>query len=480
VSPALSVVMPALAQGGHDHVLSVGVSIGPLVLRVVLLAAIPAVAGFALLRGFLAEPGRLPVATVVGVAGGAAVLELLLSGGLNLPRATVPLLLALLAAPLYLVLSRDPRFATAVGRARRFAPWVFWPAAALATVEFGRAWFAEGRTATLLHTSVVLALVALAWFAVSQVRRPVVLRVGAGVLALVLLAAGAQATLLRPAEPVPGVAAASRLDTGGVVVDVVVVPNLPGWNLVHVSAADAAVGLGEDDLEPARPRAGSAGGWAAVELPAGRSSLLVRHGGGTSSVTTDTGSGGPAPAGLLGADGAECASAVLGRMLATSAPLEKTDRCPSDALAQTDADVLRQLVERLATQGHRHLALATDGTPRGRTADRVVRAAAAQASMTVRAPGLAAAPLVVAAGWTPSATVLRTNPAAEVHLAPWLLTSPPLAPGAATTPKDKLAAYYRAALRDRYPGISPSVSGYRAWFKARGSSAPTGPLAAAR
>jgi hypothetical protein len=471
----VTAVPAVLAQGGHDHVLSVGVSIGPLVLRVVLLAAIPAVAGFALLRGFLAEPGRWAVAAVVGVAGGAAVLELLLSGGLNLPQATVPLLLALLAVPLYLVLSRDERFAPAVGRVRRLGPWVFWPAAALATVEFARAWLAgvPARTATLLHTSVVLALVALAWFAVSRTRRPAGIRVGAGVLALVLLAGGAQATLLRPAEPVPGVAVASRLDTGAGVVDVVVVPNLPGWNLVHVSVADAAVGTASSGLVPARPRAGTGGGWAAVELPAGRTSLSVRHGGGTSTVATDTGSGGPVPAGLLGADGAECASAVLGRMLATNRPPARTDRCPADALAQTDADVLRQTVERLAAQGHRRLALAADGTPRGRTADRVVRAAAAQAGVTVRAPGLEPGPLLVVSGWTPARTVLRAHPAAEVHLAPWLLTSPPLVPGAAAAPEGKLAAYYRANLRDRYPGATPSGSGYRAWFTARGSATPT-------
>jgi hypothetical protein len=470
-----------LAQGGgHDHLLTVGVSIGPLVLRVVLLAAIPAVAAFALLRGFLPEPGRWTLAVVVGVAGGAAVLELLLSGGLNLPQATVPLLLALLAAPLYLVLSREPRFAPAVGRARRFAPWVFWPAGALAAVEFARAWFAGGpaRTATFLHTSVVLALVALAWFAVSTVRRPVVLRGGAGVLALVLLGGGAQATLLRPAEPVPGVAVADQLDTRAGVVDVVVVPNLPGWNLVHVSAADASVGTSRDSLVAARPRPGTDGGWAVVELPAGRSSVWVGSGGETSSVATDTGTGAPAPAGLRGADGAECASAVLGRALATDRPVAKTDRCPADTLAQIDADVLRQVVERLAAQGHRWLALAADATQRGRTAELVVRTAAAQRGLAVRAPGLEDGPLLVVSGWTPARTVLLAHPDAEVHLAPWLRTSPPLVPGAAPAPSDKLAGYYRATLAERFPGASPSASGYRAWFQARGSSAPTGPVVA--
>ncbi|MFI7677468.1 DUF6239 family natural product biosynthesis protein [Actinophytocola sp. NPDC049390] len=195
-----------MAQGGgHDHVLTVGVSIGPLVLRIALLAAVPVVAGFALLRGFLAEPDRRALAAVIGFAGGAAVLELLLSGGLNLSQRLVPVLLGLLAVPLYLVLSRDPRFARAVGRARRFAPWVFWPAAAFAGEQFVLAWLAGADdTATALHTGVVLALVALAWFAVAAPRRAAStlgVRLGAALLAAALIAGAGQATVLRPAEP---------------------------------------------------------------------------------------------------------------------------------------------------------------------------------------------------------------------------------------------------------------------------------------
>ncbi|MGB3442453.1 MAG: DUF6239 family natural product biosynthesis protein [Actinophytocola sp.] len=203
-----------LAQGGgHGHVLTVGVSIGPLVLRIALLAVIPVVAGYGLMRGFLTEPGRRGQAAVIGCAGGGAVLVLMLSGGLNLSERLVPLLLALLTVPLYLALSSDPRFAPAVHLARRFAPWVFWPAAALAADQFARAWLAGAgpvRTATLLHTGVVLALVAMAWFAVSRTRRragTVGVRLGAAVLGMVLMAGAAQATvLLRAADPVPGVA----------------------------------------------------------------------------------------------------------------------------------------------------------------------------------------------------------------------------------------------------------------------------------
>lgn len=192
-----------LAPGGHDHVLDLGINIGPLVLRIALLAVVPVVAGFALLRGFLTEPDRRTLAAVTGCAAGAVALQLLLSGGLNLPVRVVPLLLASLAAALYTVLSRDPRFAPAVGWTRRYAPWIFWAAGALAAGQFALAWLAgagPARTATLLHTGVVLAFVALAWFAVSRPRHVVAtvgVRLGAVALAMALIAGAGQATVLR-------------------------------------------------------------------------------------------------------------------------------------------------------------------------------------------------------------------------------------------------------------------------------------------
>lgn len=208
-------VVPAvlLAQGGgHDHVLDVGVNIGPVGLRIALLVAIPAVAGFALLRGFLAEPGRRGLAAVVACAGGGVVLELMLSGGLNLPVRVVPLLLALLAVPLYLALSRDSRFAPAVGWVRRCAPWVFWPLGILAAAQFARAWLAgaaTARTGTLLHTGVVLALVAMAWFAVARPRRAgtgIGVQLGAVALAMALIVGAGQVTVPRDTGAVPGAA----------------------------------------------------------------------------------------------------------------------------------------------------------------------------------------------------------------------------------------------------------------------------------
>jgi uncharacterized protein DUF6239 len=156
--------------GGHSHVLSVGVSIGPLVLRVALLAAVPAVAGFALLRGFLPEPGRGTTMAVAGIAAGAVVRELMLAGGLDLPEQVVPLILAALAIPLYLIKTANPRRAKVI---RMIAPWILGLSGILALVMFGRAWLGSGAPATvarLLHTGVVLALTGLAAFVVCRMR----------------------------------------------------------------------------------------------------------------------------------------------------------------------------------------------------------------------------------------------------------------------------------------------------------------------
>ncbi|MPZ85172.1 MAG: hypothetical protein GEV28_34225, partial [Actinophytocola sp.] len=283
--------MVALAAGGgHDHVLTVGLSIGPLVLRVALFVAVPTVAGFALLRGFLPEPDRRTTFWVVIAAAAAAALELLLSGGLALPEQTVPALLAALAVPMYVIRSRDRRFAPTVARLHAAAPWVFGLCTLLAVLAFGRAWLDGGTaaaTATDLHTGVVLALVGLAWFTVSRPRRRgtlVGVRVGAALVAMAMVAGTARAIVLRPAEPVPGVATAGQVDIGAGTVEVTIVPNLPGWNLVHVQADGARVGVDRDELADARPRAGTTGGWAAVRLPAGRGEVWVGHRGGLGSL----------------------------------------------------------------------------------------------------------------------------------------------------------------------------------------------------
>ncbi len=191
-------------QPGHVHG-SIGISIGPLGLRVALLAAVTVVAAFALLRGFLGAPRHR---TAVGVWTAAAVVvvaELLLSGGLDLPRRLVPLVLAATGAPAYAIFSRDPRWAAIRGGLRAFAPLPCAAAATFAVVEVTRAWLASaGEQRTLgRHTGVQRAAVAVSGLVISRPRRrpaAVGLPVAAAVLAVLMLAAAAQSATLRPSD----------------------------------------------------------------------------------------------------------------------------------------------------------------------------------------------------------------------------------------------------------------------------------------
>lgn len=449
-----SAAVPVLAVGEHGH-LDVGFSIGPLVLRVALLAAVLAVAGFAMMRGFLAEPDRRTTIAVVTASIGAAALELLLSGGFALPDQVVPLLLAALAVPLYLVLSRDPARAALVARGRRFAHWVFWLFALLAAARFGQAWLGETEQATtLLHTGVLLGLVAVAWFAVARPRAGVMAsRVGASLLAIGLVAGVAQATVSRQTDPTPGVAATVSVEVGDRRVNVVLVPNLPGWNLVHVDGAGLTVGADPETL--AQP---DSAGWLAVRLPTGRSEVVVGDRGATGSFVTDTGSAGTAPSELAGPGGVECASALLGRMLASGSVTDVS--CPSDVLTPADARGLTATINRLAVNGETRLAVVSDETPRGRAAAATVRGAATAHNMAIVEPGRTTDPVVVVAG-RPDASTVNSR----TYLAPWLAELQP-APTAAA-PNDSLRQYV-LAFRAAYPTLQPSTAGFRGWLAGQG------------
>lgn len=196
-------------DGGHGHVLTFGPGIGPLVLRVTLLVAVLVVSSFAFLRGFLSEPGRLTTLGVLGAASAGVAMELLLSGGFSVPEQVVPLLLAALALPFYLLLSTDRRFAPTVTRLRRLAPLVFVIAGAAALTEFARAWFVRATpdaATTSLHTGLVFALLALAWYAIVRTPRRRGASFGvsaaAAALAVVLLACAANTVVLGTREPV--------------------------------------------------------------------------------------------------------------------------------------------------------------------------------------------------------------------------------------------------------------------------------------
>lgn len=191
-----------MAQGGaHDHIPDLGFGIGPVVLRVALLAVVPVVAGFTLLRGFLPAPSRTTATWVVGMAGGVAVLELLLAGGLSLPPQLVPLMLAALAGALYAVRSTDPRFARLRTMLRLASPWLVGLAGVAAMVQFVRGWLAGD--AVPLHTGVMLAMVALAWSLVCAPGRRfgrMVERATVVVVAVALVGSTAQAMVLRPPD----------------------------------------------------------------------------------------------------------------------------------------------------------------------------------------------------------------------------------------------------------------------------------------
>jgi hypothetical protein len=194
-------LLAAALQPGHGHG-SVGISIGPVGLRVLLLAAVMVIAAFAALRGFTGPPGHRTAVWAWSAAAAVVVVELLVSGGLDIPERMVPLVLAVTAAPAYAIFSRDRRWAVIRGALRAVAPWLCTAAAALAVVEFTRAWLTvpgEQRM-TLLHTGVQLAGVAVSWLVISHPRRrpaAVGLHTAAVALAVLIVAGAAQATTLR-------------------------------------------------------------------------------------------------------------------------------------------------------------------------------------------------------------------------------------------------------------------------------------------
>ncbi|MEU8436261.1 hypothetical protein AB0F18_25835 [Streptomyces sp. NPDC029216] len=286
------------------------------------------------------------------------------------------------------------------------------------------------------------------------------------------------------AVPAAGGPVLGSVGLGGQQVPVLVVPNRPGYNLVAVAAPGASAGTDRDRLARGGPRPGSALTWVPVELPAGPGRVWVSAGGAVAALSVDTGRGGaaPAPAGLRGADGAECASAAAGSVLGGSA--KAPAGCPSDSLTEADAAALRETVGFLAGRGTRSVSLVEDDSPRGRAAAAEVRAAAAGAGISVGAPGPSSRrPLVVTSGWAGADAAVHDVEAGRTvaegtYLAPWLLTAPLLSPSAGQliplryAPGSPAAVEYAAALGDRLPGEVPSAAGYQAWREARGTAGP--------
>lgn len=321
-------------------------------------------------------------------------------------------------------------------------------------------------------------------------RRSRIVVVTAAALAGALLAGAA--TVPVPARTPAGLPLAVEAAVKDGPVSVLVVPNRPGPNLVAVGAPGAFVGTDPARLAPGRQWPGGTESWAEVDLPPGRSALWVSVTGSAARIAVDTGPAGApaAPAALHGPDGPECAGAALGTLIAgVDAPLTA---CPSDRLAPSDAAVLRGMVRTAAARGTRTLAVVGDDSPRGSAAAAEVRAAAARAGLAVVAPGTGSAPLVVVAGWTGADAAIRAvgdgrTAARATYLAPWLLNPALLEPGAGLasgagqsiglrySPRGAAAAGYLAALGSRFPGGTPSATGYAAWAGAFGTGADRAP-----
>ncbi|GAA4619222.1 hypothetical protein GCM10023108_43210 [Saccharopolyspora hordei] len=502
----------------HSHIAASEVDILGLVLRVLLLTSTALVAGVGLLRPVVAVAPRLAWSAAALAAatsvGSAAVLDVdvVFAVAHAVLAIAVPLTLRWRAVATYLGFALallliaeaalghssfgfllDTVFAAvavvwfglAAGQWRSGSGLRPGPVALTAAVALAGAGVAQLLLSGLLDrrlvgtargvTLLVLVVAALAVLVLTVVLRDVRrrYRVGAVGVLVAVVAWTALPGLPQPADlPVPGVPRlASAAGT-----PVLVSPHRPGRNLVHFPES-AGLGLVvETAAGPVRavPRPGATGTWAEVDLPAGRSDLVVRRGTEESSVELDVGEL-PALPDATGADGTECASAALGGLLAGSPAV--LDRCPSAALSREDGGALRQLVGYLARLPVPSITVVGDDSPRGRAATELVTAEAQRHGVAVREDRDGA--LVVVSGWSRAAEALAeanrgTTYLYGVHLAPWLLHGPVVNEVAGATlplrfdPREQRSLAYGMTLAARFGGEPPSTAGFQNWLAARG------------
>lgn len=330
----------------------------------------------------------------------------------------------------------------------------------LSGVAFDRRLY-ETAYGTFLLAVVVFPIVALAL----RRRLAAVVGVAIGFLAWTMVS-----VLPPPADlPTPGVPLLTTASLTGHEIPVLVAPQRPGRNLVHVPAS-AGAGVTIAGV-PASTRPGAEGFWAEVDLPSGRSDLTIGQGGQETTIEVDAGT----QAGL--AVGPECASAALGGLIAGRKTVLAS--CPENTLSEQDADALRRLVEFLGNRHPAAITLVSDDSPRGIAAADVVEKAAAEQNLRVQSEPAAQGALVVVSGWATAHDALtrarqtqRDAPCYTygLYLAPWLLTGPIVNTVSASTvplrfdPREQLAMSYAVALGNAFGGESPSVDGFRNWL----------------
>ncbi|MET0188292.1 MAG: hypothetical protein ABW212_04785, partial [Pseudonocardia sediminis] len=314
------------------------------------------------------------------------------------------------------------------------------------------------------------------------------------------------------ADAVPGQALLRGVDLGEGPVAMLVTPMRPGPNLVQLSAAPAAGGHGAghdmsamaghdmaghdmsgaatvaagDSTAGFAARRGAPGEWAVVNIPAGTDSLTISANGTERTVPIDVGTdAAAAPAGATGPDGPECASAVLGAIVAGGPSAGTATQCPAQSLEQGQATALRALVQVLAKHGVPSVSLVSDSSPRSVAAANLVRSEGAKAGLDFP-PNAATDPnsaVLVVSGWQGATATLHeaklrsaSTPTylGGTYLAPWLLTGDVLnaTPNAVLpltfTPQEPLAQNYVASLARTYPGAAPSTSGFLSWAAVAG------------
>lgn len=277
-----------------------------------------------------------------------------------------------------------------------------------------------------------------------------------------------------PALPVPGVPLLA--EAGGV--PVLLSPQRPGRNVVHFPESagdDLSAGVEGGLITKAVARPGAEGTWADVELPPGRSDLVVRRGDVTTVVEVDAGA---APGPSIGdADAPECATAALGGLIAGRHDVLAA--CPSEVLSPEDSGSLVKLVEFLAGRKPSAITLVGDDSPRSAAAAKLVRDTAARTGLAVQAEAGPDTALVVVAGWAGGYTAMsraaesqRLKPTHQygLYLAPWLLNGPIVNAVASASvplrfdPREAQAVGYAVAVGNGFGGESPTVGGYRSWL----------------